>query len=72
MIDREELFKLVEKILAGAYSSEEEADADIERLTDNVLDPAAMDYLFQKEYKNLSAAEIVEKIMAYQPIRLSQ
>jgi len=70
MLDRDELLVLVTKIQEGSYSSEEEADADIARLTENVVDPAAMDYLFQKEYEHLSPEQIVDKILNYQPVRL--
>lgn len=69
MLSREELIALVTKIQEGLYPSEA-ADADIEILTKNVIDPAAIDYLFQKEYENLSPEQIADKILSYQPIRL--
>lgn len=70
MLSREDLIALVTKIQEGLYPSEAAADADIEILTKNVIDPAAIDYLFQKEYENLSPEQIADKILSYQPIRL--
>jgi len=70
MLDRDELLVLVTKIQEGSYPSEEEADADMERLTENVADPAAMDYLFEKQYEHLSPERIVERILSYRPVRL--
>lgn len=70
MFSHDELLKLVKKIKEGSYFSEREADADIETLNENVLAPFAIDYIFQKEYDDLSPEEIVDKIMEYKPIRL--
>ena len=37
-----------------------DADRDIEILMENTTDPYSIDYIFQKEYENLSAEEIVD------------
>lgn len=48
MLDRDELLALATKIQNGLYPSKEQADADIEILTNIVVDSAAIDYQFQK------------------------
>ena len=53
--------------MEGKYSSEEEANQDIDVLTQNSTNPDVTDYIF---YDDLSPEEVVEKILAYKPIQL--
>ncbi|ALL64727.1 hypothetical protein K788_00011750 [Paraburkholderia caribensis MBA4] len=69
-MERNDLIALVNRIKESTYSSEEDADLDIDMLTKNTIDPYAMDYIFQKEYEDLSSEEIVDKILSYKPIQL--
>lgn len=61
MLARTELIDLIKKIKEFNYSSEQDADTDLEKFNDNVMDPASIDYIFDKEYEHLTAEEIVEK-----------
>jgi hypothetical protein len=70
MLDQDSLIDLVRSIKEGDYASLDEADAAVDRLVENVIDPFALDYIFQKEYDHLTPEEIVEKILAYKPILL--
>ena len=69
-MERVDLIALVTRIKESKYSSENEAEIDIDFLTRNSIDPYAMDYIFQKEYEDLSPEEIVDKILSYKPIQL--
>ncbi|ABE34666.1 hypothetical protein DR64_6599 [Paraburkholderia xenovorans LB400] len=69
-MERNDLIALVNRIKESTYSSEEEADLDIDMLTKNTIDPYAMEYIFQKEYEDLSSEEIVDKILSYKSIQL--
>jgi hypothetical protein len=65
-MSRDELIKLILKIQRNE-GTEEEADADIELLVNSVLDPEAVDYIFQHEW---TAEFIADKIISYAPIVL--
>lgn len=69
-MERNDLIALVNRIKESTYSSEEEADLDIDILIKNTIDPYAMEYIFQKEYEDLSSEEIVDKILSYKSIQL--
>ncbi|PRG05526.1 hypothetical protein C6Q14_12590 [Burkholderia ambifaria] len=69
-MNRDELIVLVGRMRESNYSSDEEAESDIEILNNNVMDPYVMDYFFQKEYENMSLEEVVDKILSYKPIQL--
>ncbi|VWD19690.1 hypothetical protein BCO71171_03112 [Burkholderia contaminans] len=69
-MNRDELIVLVGRMRESNYSSDEEAENDIEILNKSVLDPYAIDYIFQKEYEDMSLDEIVDKILSYKPIQL--
>ncbi|UEP37246.1 hypothetical protein LL998_26820 [Burkholderia ambifaria] len=69
-MNRDELIVLVGRMRESNYSSDEEAESDIEILNNNVMDPYALDYIFQKEYENMSLEEVVDKILSYKPIQL--
>lgn len=64
---RDELLELVTRITECKYSSEEEADNDIQKLRDNVMDPYASDHIF---YADMTPEQIVDKILSYKPIIL--
>lgn len=63
---KKELVELIEIIQCGE-STEEEADNQIELLCRSVVDPQAVNYIFQDD---LSAEEIADKILGYKPIQL--
>ncbi len=68
-MNREELINLVRKI-QSAEGTEEEIDKMIEEFLKNVSDPNAVNYIFEKEYENLSVEEIVDKAMSYKSFNL--
>lgn len=65
-MSRHELIKLILKIQHNE-GTEEEVDADIDLLVNSVLDPDAVDYIFQYEW---TAEFIADKIISYIPIVL--
>jgi len=65
-MSKDDLLILVRKIMAGGYSSEKEANHDIDILCENSLDPYVTDHIF---YNELTPEEVVEKIIAYKPKR---
>jgi hypothetical protein len=65
-MDRNELIKLVEKIL-DCEGTEEEVDEMIFKLEQNVIDPDISDYIY---YDDLTPEQIVDKALAYKPILL--
>ncbi|RQS25242.1 hypothetical protein DIE03_25895 [Burkholderia sp. Bp8992] len=69
-MNRDELIVLIGRMRESNYASDEEAENDIEILNRNVADPYAMDYIFQKEYEDMSLEEVVDKILSYRPIQL--
>ena len=68
-MEKEELIELVKKIQA-VEGSEEEIDGMIDEFLENVPDPNASDYIFEKEYEDLTPQEIVDKALSYRPIQL--
>lgn len=68
-LHKEELIKIVEKII-NAEGSEEELDNLIDVVEKNVPHPNVSDLIFWNE-DELSAEEIVEKAMKYRPNLLS-
>ena len=68
-MNRTDLIQLVEKIQA-AEGTEAEIDNLIDTFLENVPDPNAADYIFQKEYENLTIEEIVDKALSYKPFML--
>lgn len=69
-MNRDELIVLVRRMRESNYASDEEAENDVEILNKSVSDPYAMDYIFQKEYEDMSLEEVVDKILSYRPIQL--
>ncbi|WP_309398744.1 bacteriocin immunity protein [Cerasicoccus maritimus] len=67
-LTREELIALVERI-ENAEGSENEIDRMIEVLEENVPDPNVSDLIFYPEEK-MTAAQVVDKALAYTPITL--
>jgi hypothetical protein len=68
-LNRGELIALVIKI-QSCEGSEHEIDNLIELFSDSLNDPRAVDYIFQLEYKGLSAEEIIDKVLSYKRIRV--
>ncbi len=66
---KEELIGLVEKIMNAEYSSEEEGEAWIKMLEENVADPNVTNLIFYPE-EEMTAEEIVNKALAYKSITL--
>lgn len=64
---RDQIIEIVTRIQKCEYTSEDEADKDIDLLIKGVLDPQITDYIFGDE---LSPEEIADKALAYQPIIL--
>ena len=65
-MDREELIRLVERIMR-CEGTEEEQDDLLELLEKNVLDPQVSNYIF---YEENTPEEVVDKALAYKPIIL--
>jgi hypothetical protein len=65
--ERVMLVALVQRIM-DAEGSEEEQDAQIQKLEDEVLHPEAADLIFYPEVDGESAEKIVDKLLAYRPI----
>jgi hypothetical protein len=68
-MDRLELIQLVKRI-SVAEGTEEELDTMLNTFMANVPDPNAADYIFQKEYEDLTAEEIVDIVLSYKPFML--
>ncbi len=68
-MDKNELIALVKKIETGE-GTEEEVNEMITLFLKNVPDPEAIDYIFQPEYQDLSAKDIVEKSLNYKITQL--
>jgi hypothetical protein len=72
-LNREQLIGLVEKLLSGE-GTEEEVEAWLILLEQNVLDPQIGDYIYWPQYHGLdddrTAAQIVDKALSYKPILL--
>ncbi|WP_219335231.1 hypothetical protein [Stenotrophomonas rhizophila] len=62
-LDRDALVALIARIQA-APGTEQDTDADIQRLVDAVLDPDAVNYIF---HADLSAPQIADRILQYRP-----
>jgi len=65
-VDRERLIALVRDIVDCA-GTEEEVDAWIDEFVNSVPHPQAGDLIF---YNELSAEEVVDRALAYEPTRL--
>ena len=61
---REELIELV-KSIQKCEGTEEQIDANVKLLEQNILDSEVSDYIF---WKDLSAEEVVDKALKYKPI----
>ncbi|RKE47118.1 bacteriocin immunity protein [Sphingobacterium detergens] len=69
-MERKDLIELVEKIRNAEGVSEKENDDLIDQFLAHVPDPNAANYIFEKEYEDLSASEIVDRALAYKPFML--
>ena len=69
-MNRDELIVLVGRMRESNYASDEEGENEIEILNANVIDPSAMDYIFQKKCEDMPLEEIVEKMLSYKPMQL--
>ena len=65
-MNREELIQLVDRIMK-CEGTEEEQDALLALLENNILDPQVSNYIF---YENNTPEEVVDKALAYKPIIL--
>lgn len=69
-LNREELILLAGRIIKAEGETEEENDSLLDQFLDNVPDPNAANYFYDIAYEDLSAEEIVDKVLAYKPIQL--
>ncbi|MFD3336672.1 bacteriocin immunity protein [Streptomyces sp. NPDC058700] len=69
VLTRGELIRLVEKIMEGA-ESEEDQDALIETLKRNVSHPRVLDLIFHPEDDEPTAEQVVDSALSYRPIEL--
>lgn len=67
---RNELIELVKKIQSKETKTEKEVIKLVLLFEENVPDPNASDYIFEKKHELLSPDEIVDKAMSYKPIQL--
>ena len=72
MESKMEYNRLVElvKTIKTSSGEEKEVDALVSMFLENVPDPGALDYLFAKEYENLTAEQIVNKALSYRSFYL--
>ena len=71
--ERQRLIAIVQRILDGDYSSDEEVESLVAALQGGVLDPAATDLIFWPSKcfdHEPTAAEIVDRARSYRPIEL--
>ena len=66
---KEKLVELINKIMNAEYEDQEEGNKLINLLEKNILDPNVSDLIFYPQTE-MTAEEIVEKALAYKPIRL--
>lgn len=68
-MSREELIRLVERIMAAEGASEEEDDQMLRLLERNVAHPRVSDLIFYSD-PPLSAERVVDAALAYKPFAL--
>lgn len=71
--DRQRLIAIVQRILDGDYSSDEEVDTLLAASQGDVLDPAATELIFWSSdhfAHEPTAAEIVDRALSYRPMEL--
>ncbi|MEU9699515.1 MULTISPECIES: bacteriocin immunity protein [unclassified Streptomyces] len=68
-LTRDELIRLVEEIMEDE-GSEDEADARIEKLKQNVRHPRVTDLIFYPENGEPTAEQVVDAALSYRPIEL--
>lgn len=67
LLTRDEIITLVKEIVNCSDKSEEDVDKLVEQLTNGVLDPQIINYVFWSEMR---PEEIADKALAYKPICL--
>jgi hypothetical protein len=67
-LTKSQLIKLVGKIIAGDYDTEEDVNAMIFLLESNVPDPEVVNLIKKSDF--FTPEQIVEKAMSYKPICL--
>jgi Colicin immunity protein / pyocin immunity protein len=71
--DRDRLIHVVQRLMDGHYSGEEEVDSLVAEFQHGVLDPAATDLIFRSSSHfdhEPAAAEVVDRALRYRPIEL--
>lgn len=68
-MERNELIELVKRIIS-VVDTEEKIHELIDILEDNVLDPKVIDYIYGKEYQDLTPEQIVDKALSYKSFLL--
>jgi len=68
-MERSQLIELVKRILSVADTEEKLQELRVD-LENSVSDPKVIDYLYAKEYEDLSAEQIIDKALSYKPFML--
>lgn len=69
-MSREEAIPLVQRLMDGDVTDEEEADAILEALPRGLACPHVSDYVFWDFAQELTAEEILDRALAHKPIAL--
>lgn len=68
-MDRIELIKLVERIVSATDTEEELVELRA-KLMNNVADPNIIDYIYEKQYEDLTPDQVVDKALSYRTLYL--
>ncbi|MET8407341.1 e9imm peptide [Streptomyces sp. NPDC005195] len=69
-MDREEAVRLVRRLVTDDFASEDEAADALVRLERGLVCPHVSDYVFWDADPELTAEEIVDRALSYEPFAL--
>jgi hypothetical protein len=69
-MDREEALSLVRRLMAADFTHEDEADEAMAKLERGLVCPHIGDYIYWDFDPKLTAEEIVNRALAYEPLAL--
>lgn len=69
-MDREEAVRLVRRLMTDDFADEDEADDALVKLERGLVCPHVSDYIFWDADPNLTAEEIVDRALSYEPFAL--
>jgi hypothetical protein len=69
-MNRNQLIELVKKIQSEEVKTQNEVIELVLLFEQNVPDPNASDYIFEKKYEYMTPEQIVDKALSYKPIIL--